>query len=97
MDFKDQLFVWMEAKFKEEPLGGGQRLAFQRTCDAVAETGRESIVLVLSHDRPPEEDIPFASLLVREFRYDGRWHVPQKPITCREAIDAMLQKAGIML
>jgi len=97
VEFRDKLHVWMEAKLEGEPLLRGQRLALERACDAIAETGRESIVLVLDHSTPPEEDIPFAICRVREYRYCKEWHEPLRPITCREAICAMLDKIGMVL
>lgn len=95
VEFGDKLYVWMEAKLENESLPDGQRLALERSCDAVAETGRESIVLVLDHNTSPDEDIPFASCPVRAFWYQREWHKPKQVITCRDAIVIMRHKIGL--
>lgn len=97
VEFGDKLFVWIEAKVVGASVCKGQRLALQRQCDAVQESGRTAAVLVIEHDTNPEEDIDFARCLVREYRFKGQWQYPTKPVTCREAIEKLLPTAGILL
>lgn len=97
VEFRDKLFVWIEAKLAGTELPQGQRKALERQCDAVSETGRTAVVLVVDHDTRPEEDIDFASCPVREYRLKNRWIEPLAPITCRTAIDKLVIRASIQL
>jgi len=97
VEFRDKLFVWIEAKLNGVPMDLGQRMALERQCDAVGETGRKAAVLVIEHDTSPSDDIDFASCPVREWRYEGEWREPIRPVTCRDAIDILLEKAHILL
>ena len=97
VEFRDKLFVWIEAKLSGAPVDFGQRMALERQCDAVGETGRKAVVLVIEHDTSPSDDIDFASCLVREWRYEKEWREPIRPITCRDAIDVLLEKVRIFL
>ena len=97
VEFRDKLFVWIEAKLAGAPVEQGQRMALERVCDAVSETERMAVVLVVDHNTDPTEDIDFASCSVREWRYLGEWREPVRPITCRAAIDTLLDKAHILL
>lgn len=90
VEFWDRLFVFAEAKGKGLYVPFGQRLALERLCDAVAETGRIAVQLVLDHDTPPEQDVDYGRCLVRAVRYQREWKEPDNPITCREAIDKLL-------
>ena len=97
VEFWDKLFVWIEAKVTGTELHYGQRLALERQCDAVAQTGRMAVVLVIDHDTPPEDDIDFATCPVRAYRYNKAWGEPREPITCKAAIDKLLEQADIPL
>ncbi len=97
LEFRDRLFVWIETKFRGQEMPDGQRLALERQCDAVAETGRAAAVLVVEHDAQPEKDIAVAECPVREYRYEQRWHEPIMPVTCRQAIVRLLERAGILM
>ena len=97
VEFRDQLFVLIETKVEGQELPDGQRKALERECDAVRETGRMSTVLVVEHDTPPDKDIDVAACAVREYRYEGHWHTPIKPTTCKQAIDIFLDKAHIVM
>lgn len=97
VEFRDKLFVWIEAKLAGKEVDQGQRMALERVCDAVGETGRLAAVLVVEHDTAPEQDIDFAVCPVRLYRYEGEWREPIRPITCRAAIDVLLDKAHILL
>ena len=97
VEFRDRLFVWIEAKLTGALVGSGQRKALARQCDAIEESGRMAFVLVIEHDTEPEEDIDFASCPVREYRYHKEWREPTKPITCKAAIDKLLERAEIPL
>ena len=95
VEFGDKLFVFMEAKSNGAAMPFGQCLFLQRTCDAIAETGREAIVLILEHGAGPEDDVDYASCLVTEYRYNGVWQKPAQSTTCKVVIDAIRKRAGI--
>lgn len=97
IDFGDRFYVYIEIKYYSTPMPGGQRLFYERQCDRITSTGCPACVLVVEHDKPAEEDIPVAECVVTEYRWQGAWHEPAKPITCKDAIDVLREKVGIPL
>jgi len=93
MDFGDKVFIFIEAKHGDAALPYGQRLALQRLCDAGTKAGKQSIVLVGSHNTP--DDIDFANTPVTQIYFEGKWRKTQNPQTIRSAIDGFLAWAGI--
>lgn len=92
VEFGDRLFIFIESKFGNTEPPRGQLLALERLCDACEQHGhRRSVVLMLKHSVLADSglDIEFGKLLVSRFRLRGRWRVPKKDTTCREAIDAL--------
>ena len=94
VEFQDKLFVLMEAKAGGAPLPGGQRLAIERLCLAITQSGRTAVALILTHNIPPEQEIDFAKCIVVEYWRDGAWH-KGKGGTCRVAIEYLLKQAGL--
>ena len=99
LDFNDKLFVFLELKYIGTELKGGQRLAYQRVCDACQKEGRESLVIVAHHNYPPEQTIPVHEIPVSEIRYRGEWRPTKKPYTVKALIDKFygLRKNGATL
>jgi len=95
VEFHDRLFVWIEAKLRGASMSFGQKLALERLCDAVEETGRTAAVLIVEHDAEPDEDVDYAACTVKKYRYNQDWQEPDRSTTCKEAIDALRVKAGI--
>lgn len=96
VEFDDKLFIWFEAKLEGADLPYGQRLYLERVCNAVAESGRVAVVLVIEHNTKSNEDIDAATCLVRERFYHGKWKPPENTVTCREAMDILYQFAGLV-
>ena len=97
VEFRDKLHVYMEFKVSDTKLQEGQRKALERACDAATTPERQAVALILEHDTPPEQDIDCAACPVREYRYQREWREPVNPITCKEAIDVLLGKVGLIL
>jgi hypothetical protein len=97
LDFQNTLFVLIESKYKEAPLPRGQRLALERVCDAIQKAGKMCAVLIIAHETEPSRDIDFACCPVVEWRYKGCWRSPEQTITCRAAIEKLLEKCGLVL
>ena len=64
VEFKDTLFVLMEAKFNGAELPYGQRLAIERLCKALQKAGKITAALVLTHNAYVDEEINFAGCVV---------------------------------
>jgi hypothetical protein len=88
LDFGNEVFIFIETKHGATALPSGQRKAFERLCDACAETGKASLVLIASHNTA--DDIDVAQLPVVLIRHNGKWRKPHKPITVRRAVDDFL-------
>ena len=95
LDFGNKLFVLIEAKVDDTELPYGQRLALERLCDGLEVAGKMSIVLIVTHHTTPDQDIDVANCQVVHCRYRGRWIEPEKPMTCREAIELFRNLAGV--
>ncbi len=88
LEFQDKVFIFMEIKHVDaKPMPLGQRLAYERTCDAVASTGRKSMVLFAKHECPTEDDVPVDKLMVVNYRFNQTWREPKVPTTVRRACD----------
>lgn len=94
MDFGGRIFILLEAKHRDAPLPGGQRLHLEYQCRSHALAQHPALALVLTHDVSSDEPIPFAVLPVVEFFYRGQWRTPVGAITCREAIDQFLEQVS---
>lgn len=90
MEFKNELFVFIETKFQNAEMPLGQRLAFERICDAIQSPDQRAIVFVTSHNA--DGDIDLASTIVTQYRYKFEWHKPKQPITLFDAIERIRPK-----
>lgn len=89
-EFKDQLFIFVETKFKNAKMPLGQQLALERVCDAIQSPDQRAIVFVTSHSS--DGDIDLASTIVTQYRYKFEWHKPKQPITLFDAIERIRPK-----
>lgn len=87
IDFGNQLFVFIELKFKGAPLPNGQRLALERVVDAIERV--PTIAIVAYHETPAGMDIDAARAVVTAYRWRRRWHLPRRAIFLKDAIDMM--------
>lgn len=90
MEFKNELFVFIETKYQDAEMPLGQRLAFERVCDAIQSPDQRAIVFVTSHNS--DGDIDLASTIVTQYRYKFDWHKPKQPITLFDAIERIRPK-----
>ena len=84
LDFQDNTFIFIETKYGDAKLSTGQRLALERVCDACADSGRNSMVIVASHDT--HDDIDVAGLPVVRIRLHKKWREPSKKRTVLKTI-----------
>lgn len=89
-EFKDELFIFVETKYKDATMPLGQRLALERVCDAIQSPDQRAIVFVTSHSS--DGDIDLASTIVTQYRYKFDWHKPKQPITLFDAIERIRPK-----
>lgn len=87
LDFSGRLFVILEFKHALSELPHGQRLAFERICDALHKGNTPTTCLVARHLHPPEEEINAANAIVTEYRYNGKWLIPRERTSVRCAIE----------
>ena len=86
IEYKNQLFIFMETKRKGTTLPRGQELAFERLVDAI---DKPSILLVSEHEY--EGDIDMAKTIVVRVYFRRRWR-DAEPIMMRDAIDRFIEK-----
>lgn len=97
LELDDKLFIFLEGKYGDAELRDGQRIALERTCKAIASTGRLAVVLVTRYYTSPDVDVDYANCPVAEMWRNGAWHKAPMHITCREMIDYLIQEAGVRL
>lgn len=92
LDFDNRLFVFIEGKFIATPVLLGQQIAIDRLCDACNNPpNRFAIAIIADHSHPSDEDIDFAHMTVRAWRFRGQWRKPMvQGTTVRQAIDRMV-------
>lgn len=95
LDFGNKLFVLIEAKKEGVELPGGQRLALERMCDAIHDSGKMSALLIVTHDTPADQPIDFAGCPVTECKLNGEWKTIKHSTTCRKAIEYLLKLAKL--
>ena len=86
VEFGGTLFVFMEIKYGHSNMKTGQRLGYERLCDALESAGRTSAVLV-AVDRLGIDPIDVASLPVERYRFHKEWKEPQEQMTVLEVIN----------
>ena len=85
----NNLFIFIETKYMAAPMPLGQRIAFEKLCDAI----ENSIVFVTEHDMPASKgDIDLANTIVTEYRWKRQWIIPQNKIRLFDAIQKVTQK-----
>lgn len=93
IELSDRVFVFIETKWRDTEMPFGQRLALERLCDAVLQSGRAAMVIVATHDDgyyTERGDIDVARLPVVLVRLHREWRPPHRSLTVREAIDDFL-------
>ena len=70
-DIRGRLFMFFETKHNGAALPFGQRLAFERLCDAIQRGGSDCIYFIASHYN--SGDIECADAIVTEYRWKGQW------------------------
>ena len=84
LDFGNRLFIFIETKFADSQLRGGQKLALERLCDACQTEHRTSILIVTNYQEEGEIDI--GETIVQQYRLRGRWYTATD-IKLRDAIE----------
>ena len=78
LEYKNRAYIFLEYKYNESPLPGGQKIMYQRLCDDLTASGKPACVLLCSHDVKDErKDIDAARAFVVAIYFRGKW------IACR--------------
>jgi len=86
IDWHNRLWVLLEFKHSGAELPFGQRLALERQCDDLQDC-KPTLLVVASHEAPPEQDIDAANAIVTEYRYKGEWLTRRSGCTVRALLD----------
>jgi hypothetical protein len=92
IEMDDRLFGFIEGKFVGTPISFGQSLWLERACDAIHQPPRRyAFAIIADHCQPSNQDIDFANMQVRTWRFDGVWRKPmQKGIKLIDAVNKMI-------
>lgn len=91
IEYHDKCFVFLEAKFSDTEMKFGQRLALERLCDACQKAGKESLVIVCSHNTI-DGDVDISRARVTEIRHFYKWINIDSGITVGQTVNIFLNK-----
>jgi len=92
IDFQNKAFVFLELKFSGAKMSFGQRLMYERICDACETGGVPSIVIVADHKSGRDEMIAVHDLPVIQIRFQRKWFRPQVSDTVKGVVDRFQAK-----
>jgi len=74
IEYHGKAYVFIEVKFNDAILPGGQRLALERLTDDLNRV-KPTLLIIARHDvESPDDDIDVAIAIVAEYRYKGHKH-----------------------
>jgi hypothetical protein len=93
VEFGGKLFVFIEAKHGDSEMDTGQRLAYERLCDACHRPPyRYAAVLQASHST--SNDVVLGDQRVVKYRWNGSWRTPQEQaVTVMDAVNTLRARA----
>lgn len=95
IDFGGRLFVLIEAKVEGTELPHGQEEALTRVCDALHRDGKKAALLIVEHDTEAGQSFNLGECQIVRERWRGKWYYPARGMTCREAIESLLEQNGL--
>lgn len=90
IEYQDKAYIFIEAKLNGAEMPHGQKLALERLCDDLQKI-KPTLLILITHNTPYNQEIDFAKALVKKYRYKGRWATPQNVPTTKELIDSFLK------
>lgn len=97
-EYKNRGYIFIEAKYRNNLLPVGQRLAIERLVIDTAKSGKKSIALVVEHYiDDPLIDVPVADCILREYFYSDKkiWLRPKNIVTTKEYVFRFLDHLKI--
>lgn len=82
IEYHNRGYVLIETKYGDSELPQGQRLALERITDDLR---KPSVAIVASHESTGDIDV--ANAIVRELRYQRKWHTTATQYTVRQIVD----------
>ena len=86
VEFADQVFVFIELKYRDSTMKTGQRMAFERLCDVCWRDGKYVMGIVARYEEGGKV-VAVAPLPVVQYRFHGKWVFPKKTVTVRQMVD----------
>lgn len=98
IEYKNNLYILFEVKYKGVDMPYGQRLALERMCNDFQKMGKKCIVLLIEHDiYDTNLSVDVANCKVRQVYADSnqRWRKPTFELTTKEACDLFIKNKKI--
>jgi hypothetical protein len=92
IEFNNCIYILIEAKFQKDELPPGQERALINLVDTIYEASKKGLLIIATHNKPSEEDIPFHECKVSRYRSRKSWYSPKTERTVKELIDLYLKK-----
>lgn len=89
-EINNELFVFIEIKFKGKNLPYGQKLALERLID-ILQKDKKAILIIAKHNENPEDDINAAACEVVQYRFRGKWVIPTRRFKLKEFCDSFIE------
>jgi hypothetical protein len=91
IEYENKAYVFIEAKLSGVDMPYGQKLALERLCDDLQKI-KPTLLVLITHNTPIEQEIDFAGAMVEKYRYKGRWAIPKNVPTAKQLIDSFLKE-----
>lgn len=95
LQYKGLFYLICEVKYNGKDVPLGQRICLENMTDDFNIAGKEAMAIVADHYVDDEDEpVQLAECIVREYYWDGKWRVPKKQMTVKDAYDWAIVKWG---
>jgi hypothetical protein len=95
-EFDGEMFIFFELKYKEKDIDTGQRLFFERLCNAIQQAGKHCLCIHGKHNIYDfNKDVEADSCVVVKYYADSKtWIEPQTMVTIQELVNLYIHRYG---
>ncbi len=93
IEYHGKGYVLIELKLGDAVLPFGQRLALERLTDDLHTAHKPTLCIISRHEiYNPQNEIDVANSTVEEYRFKGKWKIPQSSLAVKDIIISFLDK-----
>jgi hypothetical protein len=95
-EFDGKMFIFFELKYREKDIDTGQRLFFERICNALNRSGRHCLCIHARHEIGDfTKDVNADKCtVVKYYAQSGRWITPKQETTVHSLVNSYILQFG---